>query len=187
MFGGQIINLLQVGGPPLSDSGWRAGMFLPIHATTAGKVALAFLDPAVQNEIVDTIDMPQLTSHTICDRDVLRDQFATIVRLGYGVSRSESKIGPGAVGVSAFSPGNSMLAVLSLFFLEHLVGPEEEADLAARLHDASRTLPQRMGCETYPFGGKPVLRRQPTSRSSDLESTLSWSGRACHGGSHGMR
>jgi DNA-binding IclR family transcriptional regulator len=155
----RIIYLLQADGHLLSDTGWRAGMFLPIHATTAGKVALAFVEPAVRDEIVDTMDMPALTPNTITDRDVLRKQLSAIAKIGYGVSRSESKVGLGAVGVPVFAAGMTMLAVLSLSFPDHIVGSDEEADLAGLLHDAARALSQRMGCEAYPFGGKPTVSR----------------------------
>jgi DNA-binding IclR family transcriptional regulator len=40
-----VVYLLQSERPPLIDTGWRVGMFLPLHATTAGKVTLAFLEP----------------------------------------------------------------------------------------------------------------------------------------------
>jgi len=150
----RIIYLLQVDGPLLSDTGWRAGMYLPTHATTAGKVALAFLDEPTREEILRDLEMPQLTPSTITDKAELCRQLATIASTGYGTSRGESTAGLGATGVPVFATRNEMIAVLSLAYPQHVVDRKEEQKLAGVLHDAARTLSHRMGSGAYPFGGR---------------------------------
>jgi len=150
----QIIYLLQVDGPLLSDTGWRAGMYLPPHATTAGKVALAFLDEATREEILAELAMPQLTPKTITDKDELRRQLVQIAEAGYASSRGESTAGLGATSVPVFATRNELIAVLSLAYPEHLVDRKDEPKLAAALHEAARTLSHRMGSGAYPFGGR---------------------------------
>lgn len=152
LYDGKIIYLLQADGHMLSDTGWRAGMYLPIHATTAGKVALAFLEKADQEAIIENLNMTSLTPKTITDANILLKQLNDITAVGVGLSRSESTPGLGAIGVPVFGPRNTMLAVLSLSFPEHVVSQVDEQQLADTLHDAARSLSQRMGCEAYPFG-----------------------------------
>lgn len=153
LFDRRIIYLLQADGPLLSDTGWRAGMYLPAHATTAGKVALAFLEKEQREALIDDMEMTLLTPKTIVDKEVFRRQLKKIAAIGYGTSRSESTPGLAAIGVPVFGVGNAMLGVLSLSFPEHLVDRAEEPRLAAVLHEAARSLSQRMGCGAYPFGG----------------------------------
>lgn len=164
----RIIYLLQADGPLLSDTGWRAGMYLPPHATTAGKVALAFLDDETREEMLAGLEMPQLTPNTVTDKDELRRQLSEIAKTGYASSRGESTAGLGATSVPVFAAQNEMIAMLSLAYPEHVVDRKEEAKLAAALHEAARTLSHRMGSGAYPFGGRetePAARPAPGRRS----------------------
>lgn len=153
MTGDSIVYLAQIDGRFLSDSGWRVGMFLPIHATSAGKVTLAFLDSARADQLLSTLDMRQLTPDTIVDKTVLQTQLKEIVRRGYGTARGESTVGLAAVGVPVFGADNKLISVLSLSYPQHLVAESAEEELAALLHDAARVLSHRMDARVYPFGG----------------------------------
>lgn len=164
----RIIYLLQADGPLLSDTGWRAGMYLPPHATTAGKVALAFIDEAAREAMLAEMAMPQLTPNTVTDKEVLRRQLAEIAKTGYASSRGESTAGLGATSVPVFAAQNEMVAMLSLAYPEHVVDRKEETKLAAALHEAARTLSHRMGSGAYPFGGRdsePAPRSAPGKRA----------------------
>lgn len=161
-----VIYLLQVDGPLLSDTGWRAGMYLPPHATTAGKVALAFLDEAQREEMLAEMEMPQLTPNTITDKNELRRQLAEIAKTGYASSRGESTAGLGATSVPVFEAQNEVIAMLSLAYPEHVVDRREEPKLAAALHDAARTLSHRMGSGAYPFGGRTAESETPAPRAA---------------------
>jgi DNA-binding IclR family transcriptional regulator len=154
MTGDSIIYLAQVEGRLLSDSGWRVGMFLPIHATSAGKVTLAFLEPERAEQLIESLDMRQLTPNTITDKKELRRQLQEIVRRGYGTARGESTNGLAAVGVPVFGPDDKILSVVSLSYPQHVVAPDQEPELAAILHEAARVLSHRMGARVYPFGGQ---------------------------------
>lgn len=147
-----LIYLAQVEGRLLSDTGWRVGTFLPFHATSAGKVTLAFLDKARSAAIIDTLEMEAVGPETITDKSALREQIRRIASRGFGTSRSESTPGLAAVAVPVFGPSNAILSTLSLSYPQHLVTEERERELAAVLHEAARTLSQRMGAVAYPFG-----------------------------------
>ncbi len=153
MTGDSIVYLAQVDGRFLSDSGWRVGMFLPLHATSAGKVTLAFLESSRTDQLLSTLDMHRLTADTIVDKKALRAQLNEIIRKGYGTARGESTLGLAAVGVPVFGTDNKLLSVLSLSYPQHVVAESAEENLAATLHDAARMLSHRMGARVYPFGG----------------------------------
>ena len=162
MDGDRVVYLLQSEGPLLIDTGWRVGMFLPLHATTAGKVALAFLEPARVNELLGTAPLKQITPGTITDHAALRRQLTEIRRTGYGISLGETTPGLGTVGVPVFGGDNLVLAVLGIAFPMQVVPRNELPRLASVLHQSARMLSQRLGCPVYPFGGgkkPPALRR----------------------------
>lgn len=153
MDGDRVIYLLQSEGRLLADTGWRVGMFLPIHATTAGKVILAFLPQHRAEELLAGATLDPFTPNTIVDRALLLRDIAEIRLRGYGVSRGETTPGLGTIGVPVFGAGNEVLAVLGLVFPMHLVDWASAPALASILHDHARGLSQSAGCPVYPFGG----------------------------------
>jgi len=158
MDGDRVIYLLQSEGRFLADTGWRVGMFLPLHATTAGKVSLAFLPPERVETLLARAGLPAITPNTITDPAAFRRHLAEIRRRGFGVSRGELTPGLGTIGVPVFGADNQIAAVLGLIFPEHLVNWADAPSLAAILHEGARGLSQRAGCPVYPFGGQPVRR-----------------------------
>ncbi len=166
MDGDQVVYLLQSEGPLLIDTGWRVGMFLPLHATTAGKVTLAFLEPARVDELLARHELRPITPSTITDESELRQQLEDIRRKGYGTSLGETTQGLGTLGVPVFGPDNKILAVLGIAYPMQSVARSGIPRLAGILHEAARGLSQRLGCRVYPFGAaaKPAARRlAPTS------------------------
>lgn len=158
MDGDRVIYLLQREGRFLADTGWRVGMFLPLHATTAGKVSLAFLPSARVEALLGEAPLPAMTPNTITDPAALRRHLAEIRRRGFGTSRGELTPGLGTIGVPVFGADGGITAVLGLIFPEHLVDWADAPDLAATLHEQARGLSQGAGCPVYPFGGAPAKR-----------------------------
>ena len=153
MGGEKVVYLLQSEGPLLIDTGWRVGTFLPLHATTAGKVALAFLEPERVDELLGKEAPQAITPSTITDPEEVRSQLAAIRRTGYGISLGETTQGLGTLGVPVFGRDNGVLAVLGIAFPIQVVPRSDMPRLAAVLHGYARALSQRMGCPVYPFGG----------------------------------
>ncbi len=153
MDGDRVIYLLQSEGRLLADTGWRVGMFMPIHATTAGKVILAFLPQTRADELLAGVELVPFTPNTITSKAMLLDDCAEIREQGYGISQGETTAGLGTIGVPIFGPNNQILAVLSLLFPMQVVDWADAPGLAAILHEHARGLSQNAGCPVYPFGG----------------------------------
>lgn len=153
MDGDRVIYLLQCEGNFLADTGWLVGMFLPLHATTAGKVILAFLPPERVDQLLDGLTLQPITPSTITDVTKLRRNLAEIRQKGFGISKGETTPGLGTIGVPVFGADTQITAVLGLVFPMHLVDWAEAPALAATLHEQARSLSQRAGCPVYPFGG----------------------------------
>lgn len=165
----QVIYILGIEGPLFLDTGWRSGTILPLHATSAGRVFLAFADDARVDLLLDTQGLEAVTAHTITDRRILKRKLADVRRLGYAVSRDESTLGLSTIGAPVFDAGQKVTGVLGLAFPSHVVARGEEPRFAAMLHDAARTLSLRLGCPVYPFGnGSP--QREDRSDAPAVET-----------------
>lgn len=160
----EAIYLFGVEGPLFVDTGWRAGTRLPMHATTAGRILLAFMEPTHRDAIIAGLQLRRLTPATMTDRAALVRTTTAIRNVGYGVQRGETTPGLGTLGVPIFGPQQRVLGVLSLAFPVHVFPHEEELEFVPRLHQAARTLSLRMGSPVYPFGGPRVAMASGPSR-----------------------
>jgi DNA-binding IclR family transcriptional regulator len=77
----------QVDPPTVPTASWL-GRQLPLHATSAGKVFLAWL-PADEREAVLPSALERYTDHTIVERDRLWESLADVRRAGYGICLGE--------------------------------------------------------------------------------------------------
>jgi IclR family pca regulon transcriptional regulator len=69
------------------------GSRLPAHATSMGKVLLAFLPPPELESYFASVDLERLTEHTIADEAALRAALAEIRELGWAIANEETEYG----------------------------------------------------------------------------------------------
>lgn len=149
--GDDVLYLLGFEGPLFVDTGWRAGTWLPVHSTAAGRVLLAFME-AERAERVLSGTLRAVTERTLTDRTALRRLVEQGRLRGWCAQRGETTPGLGVIAVPVFGAGQRVTGALSLAFPAHLVTVRDEPVLAAALHDAARVLSQRSGGTVYPFG-----------------------------------
>ncbi len=117
----------------------RVGRRLPLHAGSAGKVMLAYLPEAAREAILTRSPLEALTERTIVDPDRMREELATIRRLGYAVSFGEWILDASGVAAPIFDRNGDVLAALTIsgptqrFQGEALSGYIEQARRVARL------------------------------------------------------
>ncbi len=150
--GDRVLYLLGIEGPLFVDTGWRAGTWLPVHSTSAGRVLLAFIDRERSQRLRVQQPLERISEFTVTEPaeiDRLIDQARA---QGYSVQRGETTPGLGVISAPVFGRGPEAIGTLSLAFPSHAVTEEEEARMVVALHAAGRTLSQRVGCTVYPFG-----------------------------------
>lgn len=91
----------------------QVGSDLPLHATGAGKVLLAYA-PAALRDAVLAAPLTRHTSATITDPDELRRDLTAVRRRGYAVTRDEMTVGASSVGVPIRNRDGAIVAALSL-------------------------------------------------------------------------
>ena len=171
LHGDQVLYLIGLEGPLFVDTGWRAGTSLPVHSTSAGRVLLAFMDPKLAQHLLSASPLLPVTEHTITDR-VRIEKIVKEVRIkGYATQRSETTPGLGTIAVPVFDAQRQAIGALGIAFPSHVELAEDEVDIADRLHQAARTLSQRIGCTVYPFGRHKTMvpkRSQRNKKSQEV-------------------
>lgn len=143
------IFLVAVEGPHLQDTGWRAGTWLPWHASSAARVILAYLDPDRAQRIIDRITFTALTPQTTPDRETLMQKLRTARERTYDVQHSEITTGLGTVSVPVFGNHNLPVGAISFAFPDSTVSEAEAQELVAKLHKSARLVSLRMGNVVY--------------------------------------
>ena len=149
--GENSLYLIGLEGPLFLHTGWRSGNSVPIGASSAGRVMLAFMEPDVRDRLMG-LAVPALTQYTERDPARLEQLVADARREGFSVQRNETSLGLGVVSVPLFKAAQQIVGSLGLAFPSHLVVGAEEHTLIDALHDAARAISQRLGCGVYPFG-----------------------------------
>jgi len=87
------VNLDQVRGPSAVTAHNWVGQLTPLHATSSGKVLLAFLGEDAVEGLVAATGLEPFTAHTVATREALLHQLAQTRRRGYSVALEELEIG----------------------------------------------------------------------------------------------
>lgn len=123
------------------------GSGLPIHATSTGKVLLAFL-PEEELEIVLQQKLPALTGQTLANEAQLRSMLSAYREQGYAIAMSELEIGLMATAAPIFNYTGEAIAALSI------VGPSIRID-EARLHQLAQEARAATQTISYQLGYRP--------------------------------
>jgi IclR family pca regulon transcriptional regulator len=78
------------------------GSRLPAHATSMGKVLLAYLSPAHLDEYFASAPLQRLTTRTVCDEKTLRKVLQQVREHGWALADQESEDGVRTVAVPLF-------------------------------------------------------------------------------------
>ena len=118
----------------------QVGGRLPLHATGAGKVLLAYAPPGVFDAIA-TRGLEPHTSRTIVDPVELAHAMAEVRRNGFAWTRDEMTMGSLSVAAPVFGPGDEVVAAISIVVSSTAT---DVARLAAPVRTAARALSRRV-------------------------------------------
>ncbi len=125
----------------------RVGEPAPLHATAAGKIALAFSDPSLRENLPDVLQGG--TSRTITTKAALFAQVEEAARLGYAQEVGEHIEDAASLAVPVRDYTSSLVAALALWVPLHRFENERvEHKLLPLLRAAGQSLSQRLGYAT---------------------------------------
>lgn len=136
---GVVINVHQAaGGATVSADNW-VGRPTPLHATSSGKVLLAF-DPRADIPV----DREAFTPSTLNGAALAADLEQVRVN-GYATTTDELEIGLAAVAAPILRPDGSLLAALSVSGPVTRLGPDRLRDIAPRVRQAAAEIAAASG------------------------------------------
>ncbi len=138
------INLDQVRGPAAIASHNWIGQPTPLHATSSGKVLLAYLD-AGERELLLAAPLQRYTPATITDPSVLRRQLEQVVEDGWASTFEELEAGLNAVAAPIRYQDGTVIAAVSVSGPSYRLTPARMEAAAREVADAGREISARLG------------------------------------------
>lgn len=109
----QILYLNKQIGPYYSDIKTQTGAFNPPHATSSGKVLLAY-SPKEVSELILNGTLEVFTEHTLTNPIKLKSNFEKIRQQGYSVSMEELAIGNYSIAAPVYNYENDVVCAITI-------------------------------------------------------------------------
>lgn len=138
--GEQVFNIHQSAGDSAVAVNW-VGRPTPLHATSSGKVLLAWAPVGHPAEL----DLERFTAHTVTDPDVLSHQLSRARSQGWAATLGEYEDGLNAVAAPVFGLAGAVIAALSVSGPSYRLTEAALAALAPAVAAAAARLSERMG------------------------------------------
>ena len=141
--GHSALYLDQVAGPSaLQPHNW-VGQHIPLHATSNGKVLMAWLQPAELGDLLGR--MPAYTGLTITTKARLRRELERVREQGYAIAVDELEVGLTAIAAPVRNAHGDVICSMSLSGPTFRLSPERVAEVAPLLVEAADELSHRLG------------------------------------------
>lgn len=139
-----VVNVDQVlGGANVTTQNW-VGQRTPLHATSSGKVLLAFADPALRARLL-TRPLPRFTPATITDLPALEAELARASASGWASTREELELGLNAVAAPVRGHDGAVVAAVSVSGPSYRLGADRFEGVAAVVVGAGEEISRRLG------------------------------------------
>ncbi|MET7657175.1 IclR family transcriptional regulator, partial [Streptomyces sp. NPDC005486] len=107
------INLYQVRGPGAITAHNWVGQLTPLHATSSGKILLAYLPTKERASLLSSVGMQKVTPRTITAKTKLEKNLAEARERGYAFTLEELEVGLHAMAAPVRDRDGNVIAALS--------------------------------------------------------------------------
>lgn len=142
------------------------GRGYPAHATSHGKLLLAYQLPDAVREIVAQRGLARYTPSTLTELWALEEELARIRQQGYAVDNEEYEEGLRCVGAAIFDHTGHAIAAIGIGGPVTRVTPARIHDLSELVIRTAKGLSRRMGAEQAGAFVHPQLRVRTTASPS---------------------
>jgi IclR family transcriptional regulator, acetate operon repressor len=139
----------QVAGPSAVQTRNWVGQRLALHATSNGKVLLAYLTPAERQDCLSA-PLERYTEHTLADRRRLEAELSDVRLRGYATTVDELEIGLTAVAAPVYNMDGAVVAALSASGPGFRLTQQRIPQVADSVRRAADEISQRLGARTRP-------------------------------------
>ena len=140
-----VVNIDQARGPSTVATHNWVGELTPLHATSSGKVLLAYMTPEERRSMLASSGLVRLTPHTITSQRELEAQVEAAARDGYAFSIEELEEGLTAVAAPVRDHTGSVIAALSVSGPVYRFTEERMRAVAPDVVAAAAAIGHRMG------------------------------------------
>jgi DNA-binding IclR family transcriptional regulator len=141
--GADVVYVDQVTGSHAVVTANWVGLRRPAHASSSGKVLMAFGDEALVERILSR-RLERLTARTIIDPTVLRSVLADVRRRGFAATVGELEDQLSTVAAPVWSEGK-VIAAVSISGPAYRLPPRDHARLGRLVVEAGQAISKRMG------------------------------------------
>lgn len=120
------------------------GRRTPLHATSSGKVLLAFAEETARKDVLTT-PLEALTDNTVTDPEVLLRELAEVATRGWASTDEELELGLTAVAAPIRDGGGRVVAAVSASGPSFRLTPDSFTDVAAKLVAGADEISSRLG------------------------------------------
>jgi DNA-binding IclR family transcriptional regulator len=141
---GGATNITQEHGRTVVTTRNWVGKRTPLHATSSGKVLLAW----AEGEVLDALlaDGPErFTAQTVVAPDRLRAELRDVRVRGWASCTEELEIGLNSVAAPVLGVDGEVVAAVSVSGPSYRMEPDQYPEIAARLRDGAAEISSRMG------------------------------------------
>lgn len=139
------VNVDQARGPSAVGTHNWVGELTPLHATSSGKVLLAFMSSQARRELLESAGLARFTARTITSIDELDRHLSSVARDGYVVSLEELEHGLNAVAAPIRDHTGVVVAALSVSGPVYRLTEERVLEIAPAVASAADAVGHRMG------------------------------------------
>jgi DNA-binding IclR family transcriptional regulator len=138
------VNVLQEFGTAAIGSRNWIGRRTDLHATSSGKILLAFADQELRRKILGN-PLPQHTEHTVTDPAELNRQLDEATELGWSRTDEELEIGLTAVAAPIWDGSGKVVAAVSLSGPSYRLTPELLEKMVPQVIAGAAEISSRLG------------------------------------------
>jgi DNA-binding IclR family transcriptional regulator len=139
------VNLYQVRGPGTVGTHNWVGQLTPLHATSSGKILLAYLPPKERTAVFAEACLKKVTARTITATTKLEKDLAEARERGYAVTLEEFEIGLHAMAAPIRSCDGDVVAAISAAGPAYRFTEERIHEVAPVLLKGAEEISNRMG------------------------------------------
>ncbi|GGY15368.1 IclR family transcriptional regulator [Streptomyces anandii] len=139
------INLYQVRGPAAVAAHNWVGELTPLHATSSGKVLLAYMPAQERKELLARVGLKKVTPHTITAKSALEKNLSEARERGYAFTLEELEIGLHAMAAPVRNQDGQVVAALSASGPSYRFTEERLHELSTILLSGAEEISHRMG------------------------------------------
>jgi DNA-binding IclR family transcriptional regulator len=140
-----VVNIDQARGPSAVATHNWVGELTPLHATSSGKILLAYMTPEERRKLLASSGLARLTPHTITSQEDLEAQIEAAARDGYAFSVEELEEGLNAVAAPMRDHTGGVIAALSVSGPVYRFTEERMREATPDVVAAAAAISNRMG------------------------------------------